>query len=499
MLIVLVCPYADITAFGLRTISAHLRRAGHKTRLIFMPDPYANDLFYGLKRYENAVLDELAALCRDAGLVGLTLMTNFYDGAVQMTARIKTAAAGVPVVWGGVHPTIRPEECLEHADVVCVGDGEEALLEIAERLAAGADPTTVRNLWFRTAAGIVKNPVRPLASDLDVYPAPDYSLEDHYILADGRLQPLTAALQRRFLEGGTVSRYLGKIGYQTMTGRGCPHRCSFCINDALKKLYEGQRYLRWRSTEHVMRELSWVREHLPYVGFIWISDDAFFARPAAALEEFCREYKKRIGLPFTCLASPATITEEKMAMLVDAGLVYVQMGIQTGSAKIQGLFNREQMSNERVMRAARIMNRYRDRMYPPSYDFILDVPYESDRDVLDSLRLIARLPKPYKLQPFALILYPGTRLHEMATRDGLIGGERREDFAQGNTMRKANFPNLLFALAKEGRFPGSLLQVLVSPPVAGVLNSRPLRPFFRLLYRALRSVKQHRAGGISRA
>jgi radical SAM superfamily enzyme YgiQ (UPF0313 family) len=495
MLVVLVSPYPDITAFGLRTLSAHLRRAGHRTRLVFMPDPYGDDLLSGLQRYEDAALGDLAALCRDADLVGLTLMTNFFDGAVQVTARIKAAGVGAPVIWGGVHPTIRPEECLEHADIVCIGDGEEALLELVERLGAGAASATVRNLWFRTAQGIVKNPVRPLEPDLDVYPAPDYSLEDHHVLADGRLQPLTEALQRRFLEGGTVSRHLGRIGYQTMTGRGCPHRCAYCINDALKQLYEGQRYLRWRSTAHVIAELSWVREHLPYVGFVWISDDAFFARPPSSLEEFCREYKERIGLPFSCLASPVTVTEEKMALLVDAGLIYVQMGIQTGSARIQGLFNRAQMSNERVMNAIRVINRYKDRMVPPSFDFILDVPYETDRDVLDSLRLIARFPKPFKLQPFALVLYPGTKLHEMATRDGLIGDERREVYAKSYSMRKANFPNLLVALAKDGRFPGMLLRALVSPPVAAVLNSRPLRPFFRLLYGALRAVKRRRATG----
>ena len=77
---------------------------------------------------------------------------------------------------------------------------------------------------------------------------------------------------------------------------------------------------------------------MPYIGFIWISDDAFFAHPSAAIMEFCREYKEKIGLPFSCLASPLTVTKEKMAALVDAGLIYVQMGIQSGSPRIQELF-----------------------------------------------------------------------------------------------------------------------------------------------------------------
>lgn len=490
MKIVLVSPYPDITSFGLRTISAHLRRHGHRTRLVFMPDPWGDDLRYGVKRYDDRVLDELVALCRDADLVGITLMTNFFDGAVQITGRLKSAGVAAPVVWGGVHPTIRPEESLEHADIVCVGDGEDALLELADRMAAGTQHTATANLWFRTPGGTVCNPVRPLQRDLDAYPVPDYSGEDHHVLVEGHIVPLDGPVLRRFLENGTVSRYLGKIGYQTMTGRGCPHKCTYCINDAIKTIYGAEGYLRWRSTDHVMQELLWVKEHLPYVGFVWISDDAFFARSPASLEAFCRAYKERIGLPFTCLASPLTVTAEKMAMLVDAGLVYVQMGIQSGSAKIQALFNRTAMSNERVMKAIRVINRHKDRMYPPSYDFILDVPYETDQDVIESLRLIAGIPKPFRLQPFALVLYPGTKLHDLATKDGLVGDERRQVYAKSYTMREANYLNLLMTLAKGGRFPGPLLRLLVAPPLVTALNSRTLRPLFRVLYRALKSLKR---------
>ena len=484
MKITLISPYPDITSFGLRTISAYLRKNGHQTRMIFIPDPLGDNLLYGVKRYDDHVLDEVVSLCRDADLIGMTLMTNFFDGAVQVTERIKRDLT-VPVIWGGVHPTLRPEESLQHADLVCVGDGEEALLDLANRMAAGKDHSATQNIWLKKDGRIVKNPVRPLTTNLDSYPVPDYSMADHHVLLDGRIQPLTEELTRRFLERGTVSHYLHRIGYQTMTGRGCPHKCTYCINDALKNIYGSEGYLRWRTTAHVMEELLWVRKHMPYVGFIWISDDAFFARTANALEEFCREYKEKIGLPFSCLASPLTVNEEKMKLLVDAGLIYVQMGIQTGSSKIQELFNRKTMTNEKVMQAVRIINKYQDKMFPPSYDFILDVPYETEQDVIDSLKLIAQFQKPFQLQPFALVLYPGTKLHEMATRDGMVRDERREVYAKSYTMREPNYLNLLMTLAKGGRFPSVLLKVFVSSPLVEVLNSKPLRPFFKWFYRFL--------------
>ncbi|MBF0320265.1 MAG: B12-binding domain-containing radical SAM protein [Nitrospirae bacterium] len=500
MNITLISPYPDITTFGLRTISAYLKSHGHQTQMLMLPDPYGDDIVFGKDRYEPHTMDEMVEICRGSGLIGITLMTNFYDCAVQITKKLKSSLPNVPVIWGGIHPTIRPEECLEFADMVCVGDGEEAMLDVANNIAAGRDCSTVGNIWSKKSNDdIAKNPVRPLsAGGLDIYPMPDYSFTQgvanpftrgvansfagHYALYNGHIEPLTNELTKKFLEAGTVSAYLGKIGYQTMTGRGCPHKCTYCINDTIKNLYSGKGYLRWRTTAHVINELLWVKEHMPYVGFIWISDDAFFARGLKSIEEFCMEYKEKINLPFTCLASPLTLTEEKMELLVDAGLVYLQMGVESASARIQDIFNRKTMSNDIMMKAIRIINKYKDKMYPPSYDFILDVPYETEEDKIESLRFISGIPKPFRLQPFSLVLYPETKLYNMAKGDGLIADDKRDIYAKSYTMREPNYLNLLMTLSKGGKFPSALLKLLVAPGVVSVLNARALKPLVKRFY-----------------
>ena len=143
-----------------------------------------------MKRYTDQILDQVTFLCRGSDLVGVTLMTNFFDGAVQVTERIKRDL-DVPVIWGGVHPTIRPQESLEYADIVCVGDGEDAVLELMDRMAAGRDWSDIPNLWIKRGDVIVRNPPRPLQSNLDIYPPPDYSLEGSpLILFEGIIQPL---------------------------------------------------------------------------------------------------------------------------------------------------------------------------------------------------------------------------------------------------------------------------------------------------------------------
>lgn len=69
-------------------------------------------------------------------------MTNFFDNAVQITKKLK-ANLDVPVMWGGVHPTMRPSECLDYADIVCIGEGEETLREVAATMESGEDAPTI--------------------------------------------------------------------------------------------------------------------------------------------------------------------------------------------------------------------------------------------------------------------------------------------------------------------------------------------------------------------
>ena len=126
MKVVLLSIYPDIKSFGLRTLSACLKKEGHDVRLVFLPMPFT-------ERYEKSILQEIVDISEGAGLIGISLMTNFYDNAIQVTNFIKERL-DVHVIWGGIHPTIRPEECLNFVDTVCLGEGEGALLELGKKL-----------------------------------------------------------------------------------------------------------------------------------------------------------------------------------------------------------------------------------------------------------------------------------------------------------------------------------------------------------------------------
>ena len=283
MKITLISPYPDITCFGLRTLSAHLKKNGHQTQLIFLPDPFGDHIREGVPRYSGPVLDEVVSLCQASDLIGLTLMTNFFVGAVQITEKLKSRF-DIPVIWGGVHPTIRPEESIRYTDMVCIGEGEDALLELADTMSRGEDYSRIKNVWLKKDGEIIRNELSPLPADLNLYSFPDYDLKDQHVMIGHKIVPLDHEIMKNLLRRGTVAEYLGKTGYQTMTSRGCPYECAYCINDTVSKMYGSKGKLRWRSIAHVMEELVWVRKNMQYIDYIWISDDEFMARKAEELE-----------------------------------------------------------------------------------------------------------------------------------------------------------------------------------------------------------------------
>ena len=490
MKISLISPYPDITSLGIRIISSLLKREGFETQLIFLPNITAEMRKGGEFRYLYAhnVLRGVVELCVDSDLIGISVMTNYFEGAVQLTKAIK-ANLGINVIWGGIHPTIRPGECLKYADVVCLGEGEYALLEMANRLRNGEDYSRTQNLWCKRHGHIVKNSLRPLIQDLDSLPFPDYDLDSHYILAENAIRPMDEALLQRALARGSISRYMGMAAYQTMTSRGCPHRCSYCCNDTLKGLYQGEKFVRRRSVDNIIAEMLQVKKRLPFVKAFWISDDSFFATTDSEIRKFSEAYKKKIGLPFFCLGSPTTINEKKVEYLIDAGLRCIQMGIQTGSKRICKEIYHRGFSNEQVLRIAKTLNRYKKKILPPLYDFILDNDYEKECDILETLNLILNLPRPYRLQLFSLVLYPGTELYAKAKRDGLIYDDRSQIYRKRYHLGKKTYLNLILSLTRRN-FPISLIRALANERMVKIFSRSSFDKIFCFAFDFSRRLKK---------
>ncbi|MFV9506200.1 MAG: B12-binding domain-containing radical SAM protein [Oscillochloridaceae bacterium umkhey_bin13] len=460
MQIVLISPYSGIEATGLRVLSACLKQAGHHTTMIFLPnldEAMAGTHFDG-RDLSAALRSQLLTLCAEADLIGMTVMTPSFTLACRLTTMLRQHVH-TPIIWGGIHPTVRPAECLAYADLVCVGEGEGLIVDLADRMAAGQAYTDLPNLAYRDGEGnLVINPLRPLVSDLDRLPFPDYAFEQHYLLHQGALQPATTALMHYYLTDlGSWAQ--GPI-YGVLTMRGCPYHCTYCANNALVQIYPGWSHLRRRSPASVIAEIQAVRARLPGIEAIILRDDTFLANSEAYLREFSAQYQATVGLPFRAYTTAQTADPARLQILVEAGLCYVIMGIQSGSRRVQRQYART-ASNARVLQAAQVLHGFREAIPRPTYDLITDNPFETDEDRWATLQLVHQLPMPYRLSLYALTFYPGTDLERDARANGHLHGEDARAYQQNFQIVAANYYNLVL-YGHSWNLPRPLLRWLTS-------------------------------------
>ncbi|MBS3157274.1 radical SAM protein [Candidatus Woesearchaeota archaeon] len=213
------------------------------------------------------------------------------------------------------------------------------------------------------------------------------------------------------------------------TERGCPQACSFCTNNIMRELYRGKgNTIRTHSVNYCIEELKSLKERFPSIGVFDIRDETFTIRNIKWIREFCERYKKEIGIRFKCLAEPASMSsesmsEEKMRLLVDAGLTDIIIGIQSGSDRVNfEIFNRF-ITQEQLLKCARVANKFSDKL-AVMYDLITTNPYETPEDIMDTIKLLMKIPPPFYLSVNNLIYFEGTPLYKQALKDGYIKSEK---------------------------------------------------------------------------
>jgi radical SAM superfamily enzyme YgiQ (UPF0313 family) len=382
------------------------------------------------------VLKEISKNCQDSDLVGITLMTSAFLLATNITEYLKKNNKA-PVIWGGIHPTIMPEECLEHADMICIGEGETPLLNLVERLEKNQDSSGVEGIWLKRDGGVIKNRIPPLIQDLDSLALDTYESQDDKVLQKEKLIN-TDRLVASELLGTQLTLFFS---------RGCPYRCAFCCNNVLNELYKGQRIVRHKSPELVIEEINRVLSNFKKINRVFFSDDSFITMPFDDLNKFCQLYKKHVGLPFSCQVTAPSVTEDKIKALVGAGLNDVRMGLQSASPRILELYKRP-ISARIVKESSLIINKCLGDSQILSFDLILDNPYETKEDLLITLRFLLNLPRPYTLRFFSLQLYPGTELYNKVIEGRGDAKKFRDAYRGSYRSAEGSYINFLFYLMK---------------------------------------------------
>lgn len=443
----------DVGGYGIRILSACLKEQGCEVEKIFLA-----------RRLEDEPVDKLVELSRDADLVGISVMTNSFDNAVQITQVLKKRL-NMPIIWGGIHPTIRPEECLEYADMVCIGEGEETLVELVQRIREGRDYYNIDGIWFKDKGKIIKNKLRPLISNLDSVPLPDWDYSHAYLQSNGLLRQMDEASLKAYMIYPTAYSYL------TLSSRGCPFSCTYCCNSIIKKMWSEKKIVRVRSADNVIAELMMIKSKLPFIKCVIFDDDYFFYRSEKEIEDLAIKYKKYIGLSMAVYGIiPLNFNKKKFSLLVDVGMQYMRMGIQSGSERIRKLYNRHD-SNQQIEDTVRGIAEFKDKMSKIIYDIILDNPWETEEETIKTLIQLCNFPVPYEICLYSLAFYPTTELYEKAKEEGLIQDDRKDVYCKDYSDVKKTYLNDLFFLLDQYTRRGKIF----SPKLMLILTNRGLR------------------------
>ncbi len=395
---------ADI--IGAKYIHAFLEANNYKSSLILQTDPDCSS---------DAAIFEFIAENR-IDVVGISLMSYEFFRACQFAREFRSRFKGIPLVFGGIHATIAPDECLMFCDIAVRGEGEHTFLELLRCLEEQRDFSEITGICLKQDDQVKLNPPRPLEANIDVFPFPGHLPRNMYVVRKKKLLQVDKRLFR------SISRYNGTFP-NVITTRGCPFSCTYCCNSALKELYE--KYpVRKRSVTSVINEISEIISEFSDCFTLNIQDDCFLTYNNEWIREFAREYRSKINVPFVIRTTPRHINRENLLLLKEAGLIMVLLGLQSGSDRVNREVFKRNTTSEMFLSRIEMIKELGLSAY---YDVILDNPYEFEEDVLETLKVILHIPKPYQLQVFSLCFYQGTELHKRAKADGLPFTDPRVD------------------------------------------------------------------------
>lgn len=386
---------------GIGILSAVLKQAGHEAALLHVTQPVGREAF----------LERLRALLPTAGprLVGFSVTSNQYPFLCEWGSWIKAEWPDAWVIAGGVHPTLVPEETLQQpaVDIVCVGEGEGAIVELAAALEAGRAPAGIRNLWWKQPDGTVEhNPLRPLV-ELDTLPFPDREVFDYPNLHHERRGEATM-----------------------MVSRGCPYRCSYCCNEALREVYRGLgKPTRFRSVPLVIAELRTVLDTYPFVER-FVFDDDILPLWRDWFRDLAQAYQREIDRPFACNLRPNLVDEEIVGLLQSSGCEEVRFGIESGNDEVRnGLLNR-QLTREEIVRAVALCHQAGLKVF--SFN-IVGFPGETVAQMLDTVKLNA-VVRADVTRVTIFFPYQRTKLHEISQAQGLLTDRVVSDYATDTVL-----------------------------------------------------------------
>lgn len=403
----------DGTQYGDGELSSPQNRA----RFLQARNLFSNENLKLLKTTDFSVAFREKIKSFHPDLLLFSFVEDAFSRALQLL-RISNSY-NIPTVVGGILATSAPEWLISFQEItmLCVGEGEEVVREVAQKLYRRQDISAISNLWIKQANGnIIRNPIRPYVS------LEDYSTDFSLFHQDRFIRPM----------GGKLHRALPIETY-----RGCPNRCSFCNSPMHNKIAREHNavFLRRKSATKIRDEVAHLKNDYQ-ADLLYFIDDSFLQRPKKEIEEFIEMYGE-FQIPFWFNTRPESCTLEILKKLKDIGLFRASFGIESGSEEFRIKYMKRRTTNEKLLR-------YFDIIYESGIQYsincIIGFPFETRERIFETIQFVKQIKGFDSITVSIYVPYRGTKLREVAIDAGWLDPDRLTVHTTASSM--LNMPHL---------------------------------------------------------
>ena len=424
----------DNWALGIRALSNALFSHGHDVTVVhfklpaqkqlddFLDHPMGYENLQSRQSHSEVILtgynmdvsmwtskecELLGNLLLDLGpdIIGITTRTLYEKYLNPIIEQMQRSTSAIKLA-GGFGASMNPVFYIDQFDYVCVGEGEQAIVKMAEYIDMGLKTKirNISNLVYKVSGQVVVNDMEKPDDSKDYFFNSQMDQIPHYIIENDEVGKTDVFIE--YVRQIDPS-FAGLSNYYTMVGRGCMWNCSFCSAGQFYRLYSDNgipiKKRRNRKIEKIIEELRLAKEH----GFTRIYFmDSFLIGEESYLLEFFDLYKKKVKIPFFAQLFPDQVLRNPKILekAVEAGMAFTVAGIQSGSEHIRNKIYNRKNTNDSIIKFSNMISSYRSVFL--EYHIITHNPFETIEDIKETFDLIGKLPKDnaqimlLRLRPF---------------------------------------------------------------------------------------------------
>ncbi len=364
----------------------------------------SNDLLFDL----NDLLNKF-----NPSIVGISILENTKEQSFKMTRFIKSKYPNLPVVAGGIFPTLTPKIFVDEPsiDYICIGEGEVSFPDLCERIIRGKDCSNTRGFWIKKNGTVHKNPSAMLP-DVNNIPYPDFGAFDNGLLH----KPMQGRMYKML---------------SIEASRGCVHKCTYCENSVLGDFYNESgagRYYRKMDMPRIIDQIKYqVKKYA--CDYIYLSSEYFLALSKADFDYFIKEYSK-IKLPFYFQTRFETIRGDRLKALKEVGMNWLSVALEHGNENFRRKHLKRRYRNDMVVKSIEILKEHN---IGASIQNMMGFPFENRDLIFETINFCKKLYRIHSQLQFNIYMFTPYRscsMYKTCKEEGLLP-ENDEDYING--------------------------------------------------------------------